>query len=236
MVRAMTFGALMMLLSPAASASGKSTTLVTVATTPKKALESLARRLVGRTGGVHVEARAFEGLPDPSPGLEFAAFDGALDEASFRITATVEARSGGRRLARARYAFPWRVEELVVVPRRLIRSGEVIRAGDLHIMKMSVEGGGRKYALSIDTLVGRVAQSTLLVDRPVPFRLVKLPAIVKRGERVVVHALVGRMKVTMTGEALEDGALGESVKIMNPSSHQVLEGHVTGARAVEVSR
>ncbi|MEO1234191.1 MAG: flagellar basal body P-ring formation chaperone FlgA, partial [Myxococcota bacterium] len=113
--------------------------------------------------------------------------------------------------------------------------GDTIRAEDLHTQRLMVDGAER-YALSVDSLVGRVAQSTLLVDRPVPARLVEMPPLVRRGQPIRVQVRVGRMKVTMSGEALADGAAGDMVKVLNPSSKQILTGHVVEFGLVEVTK
>ncbi|MEL6187543.1 MAG: flagellar basal body P-ring formation chaperone FlgA [Myxococcota bacterium] len=203
--------------------------------TPRAALSAFAKRLAGPELPLQVDARSFDGLPDPQPGLRFVVTEGSLDEVAFRITAVIEARAGLRTLARRRYVFPWRVEELVVVPSKIIRAGDTIRAEDLHTQRLMVDGAER-YALSVDSLVGRVAQSTLLVDRPVPARLVEMPPLVRRGQPIRVQVRVGRMKVTMSGEALADGAAGDMVKVLNPSSKQILTGHVVEFGLVEVTK
>lgn len=203
---------------------------------PREAVESLARTLVGEGMPIEVAANAFEGLPAPAPGIRYFAQSGGLDKSALRMAVTVEARSARHLLARRSYVFPLLVVEPVVVPKRVIPSGTTIRSEDLHVREVPLNDGLERYALSLDVLVGRIARRTLLADRPVPSRMLERPAAVKRSSTVIVQVISGPMRVTMEGEALEDGAVGDVVKVLNPSSNRALTGRVVDSGLVEVIR
>lgn len=207
-----------------------------VAGTPKAAVEKLAAELVGSRAPVEVRAEAFEGLPAPGPMVDYRAVSLGLDQSTMRLSVRLEARTARRLLASRRYVFPLAVREHVVVPRRVIRAGETIRGEDLEVVERPLGGGADKLALSLDQLVGRIARRNLMAGTPVPKRSLRLPALVRRGSGVTVQVRVGRMVVSMKGEALEDGAMGETVRVMNPRSSRVLVGRVVDYERVEVSR
>ena len=69
-----------------------------------------------------------------------------------------------------------------------------------------------------------------------PLRLAELvrPPLVQKGQQVAVALEEPGMALAVEGEALEQGALGEHVRVLNPASHAVLEGEVTGIGRVRV--
>lgn len=54
------------------------------------------------------------------------------------------------------------------------------------------------------------------------------PTLVERGRRVPMAVDGLGVHITMTGLALESGALGETVRVRNPTSQRVVEGVVVG--------
>lgn len=206
------------------------------AATPREAVDRLAQFVVGARIPVDIGARAFSGLPRPASGIDFIARQMTIDEVAYRLRVVVEARARGRLLARRNYVFPWAVTETVLVPRRLISAGSPILSEDLKSVQIAVNDAFDRYATARAQLVGRIAHGTLLPDRPIPQRLIGLPNAVKRGTPVVVQVLLGGMKVTMHGEAMGDAAVGDTVKVLNPQSNQVLAGRVVDLGLVEVSQ
>jgi flagella basal body P-ring formation protein FlgA len=61
-----------------------------------------------------------------------------------------------------------------------------------------------------------------------------VPALVHRGEAVKLVVRLGPVSVTATGEALQDGRAGQSVRVRNVDSKQVVLGRVTERSVVEV--
>jgi flagella basal body P-ring formation protein FlgA len=204
------------------------------AASPTKAVTELARRVVGVEEPLELSPRAFEGLPEPGRGIVFAARALQVDEVGFRLSVSVEARRGGSALARRTYVFPWQLRQEVVVPKRVIRAGKTIRSSDLEVRSVALDESYERYVLDAEALVGRVARRTLPPGLPVSERLVELPAVVERGAAVKVRMHVGAMLVTMSGEALEDGAVGKTVKVLNPSSKRILSGRVVDHGLIEV--
>lgn len=65
--------------------------------------------------------------------------------------------------------------------------------------------------------------------------LLTSPRLIRRGQELILFATSGAMTVTMKGEALEDGAEGEVIRVRNLSSSRIVEGRVVGADKVQVS-
>lgn len=203
---------------------------------PREAVQRLAEELVGKGIPIELETAGFDGLPQPAPMIDYRAVCLGFDAAAMRLSVLVEARSSRRVLQRKRYVFPLATLEHVVVPRRLLRAGERIASEDLVVEQIALGGGAERFALSLDQLVGRMAKRNILPGQPVELRSLERPAAVRRGAGITVQVHAGPMVVTMKGEALEDGAVGDSVRVMNPASSQVLVGRVVDFELVEVSK
>jgi flagella basal body P-ring formation protein FlgA len=60
-------------------------------------------------------------------------------------------------------------------------------------------------------------------------------AVIRRGDAVMVIYQAGGVTLSMRTQAMQDGAAGQSVRLMNPSSNRVVLGVVTGPGAASAS-
>jgi hypothetical protein len=60
------------------------------------------------------------------------------------------------------------------------------------------------------------------------------PPVVKTRDRVRLLAHVGPVNVVVAGEALQDGRMGQSIRVRNIDSNKIILGRVTGPGLVEV--
>jgi flagella basal body P-ring formation protein FlgA len=66
-----------------------------------------------------------------------------------------------------------------------------------------------------------------------PAMLTDVP-LVTRGQQVTLEVGADTMNIRMAGEALDEAALGQRVRVRNLSSERVVEGVVRSAQVVEV--
>lgn len=206
------------------------------ASSPADAVRGLVKQVAGKTSQVEIDEGTFVGLPRPAVGIYFKASKRTLDETTMRLSVEVQAFTVRRMLSRRLYTFQLASREFVLVPKHVLRVGETIRGSDLEAVEIGLRGDAHRFALSLEQLVGRVVKRNLLPGRPVPRRAVTLPAAVKRGAFVSVQVRAGPMLISMKGESLESGAMGEMVRVLNPSSSRVLVGRVVGPDQIEVKR
>ncbi|MBK6690307.1 MAG: flagellar basal body P-ring formation protein FlgA [Deltaproteobacteria bacterium] len=180
-----------------------------------------------------LSAATFLGLPRPGPGVEFEA-QLLPSAAADRVAVQVQVKAKGQLVARRAYELPLLAGISVVVPVRTISAGRKIEAADLTLKSLRLGGPPGRFASTLDELVGKTARVTLLADRPIPLPELRAEKIVSRGEelRVLVHT--GALQVTVFAEALEDGALGERIKVRNRTSQRVFAATVSGQRQAEV--
>lgn len=65
--------------------------------------------------------------------------------------------------------------------------------------------------------------------QPQPVRPVAAPIIVKKGDSVRVMYISDGMTLSVKGRAMEDGRVGQTIRLTNVDSNRVLDARITGA-------
>lgn len=127
-----------------------------------------------------------------------------------------------------------RLKQPVVVANRALSRGQRLEAQDLRIEHRDVGDLRRPAVRDPAQVLG------YRVDRPIPpgrvvdAAMLSAPVLVERGRRVRLAVRTQGMDISMSGQAMEDGALGDTVKVRNTSSQAIVEGVVTGAGTVRL--
>jgi len=120
----------------------------------------------------------------------------------------------------------------IVVGKQLLRVGTVLSAELLQEQEHVGPGLDPQAAASIkDVLNGEMVRD---VPAGVPLRShdVRRALLVKRGQSVILTVSQGNgFSITARVEALQDGRMGEQVRLKNPESGRLLSGVVTGPSA-----
>ena len=64
---------------------------------------------------------------------------------------------------------------------------------------------------------------------------VAAPQVVKKGDTVTVTLKTNALNLTMQGRALQNGAEGDTVRIINTASNRTVDAIVTGPQTVTVT-
>jgi flagella basal body P-ring formation protein FlgA len=124
---------------------------------------------------------------------------------------------------------------LIPSPRSVIYPGDVIR--DEMLADIPAEEGDAVagVALSRSELIGKISRRTLLPGRAVPLRAVDNPRVVANGAEVRMVYVDGGLTIVTAGAALQDGGVGEVIKIRNSDSGVTVSGRVQPDGTVQVS-
>jgi flagella basal body P-ring formation protein FlgA len=76
------------------------------------------------------------------------------------------------------------------------------------------------------SIVGKMAVRTLLPGRAIPLVAVDNPRLVRNGARVTLTYLEGGVAISTIGDALQDGSVGQMVKVRNSDSGVTVSGVV----------
>jgi flagellar basal body P-ring formation protein FlgA len=81
---------------------------------------------------------------------------------------------------------------------------------------------------------GKILRVGLLAGAPVLSPFLEMPIVVHRGQRVLLTLTDPSMIIRATALALEDGRIGESIRVENPDTNKILQATVAGDGTVEI--
>jgi flagella basal body P-ring formation protein FlgA len=84
----------------------------------------------------------------------------------------------------------------------------------------------------MNDLTGKEARLYLRAGQPVRLDEVRMPILVTKGSTVTMTFDAPGITLNVTGKAMTEGGMGESVTVLNPVSYRQVTGVVTGAGAV----
>lgn len=198
---------------------------------------------VGRLVRAAMEA-AGEAVPDfPDPARAFPACDGVPEvgprqgswaTAEVRCHAPVWSRAirtGAVAPAPLAAAPEPQTGPMVVTLARSVAKGAVLGMDDL---ALAPAGARAPDGIFTDPahVAGRRTRAALGEGRPVLLRQLEPVWLVAEGSPVVLAAQAGGLSVSAPAEALEDGAMGDVVRVTNLSSGREVKAVVTGPNAV----
>ncbi len=152
------------------------------------------------------------------------------------------------RLARARWALKAAIAAFVVVcaipaaaqdvglptPKAVIYPGDLILDQMLADVPDAVRDGPGPFVGSRTLIVGKVARLTLLPGHAIPFAGVANRKLVANGQEVRLVFSEGGLVIMTTGAALQDGSIGDIVRVRNSDSGVTVSGSVQADGTVSV--
>jgi flagella basal body P-ring formation protein FlgA len=123
----------------------------------------------------------------------------------------------------------------VLVSKELLKRGTVISASMFTYAEMPVAGMENQIISDANLLKNMELVRDLTPNTPLRSYDVKTAVLVKRGQEVQVTAGEGQgFSITMRAEALQDGGLGEQIRLKNVESGRSLSGVITGPNAAKL--
>lgn len=156
---------------------------------------------------------------------------------SLSLAATLLAQTHAQQLAGVSPAASHHADELhmtsvlpakesVVITPGVVRATQNLRPGMvLSAADLVVESGAPS---SLDIYVGQEIKRAVYAGKTLSPNDVGPPTAVERNAIVMLEFIRGPLMITTEGRALDSGAVGDRVRIMNLSSKIILTGTVTG--------
>lgn len=128
------------------------------------------------------------------------------------------------------------VERLTAVPvlKETLKNGDVIGKNDIDFMYLQDHMVRGDLALKADHLIGMTPRRIVTAGQPVEMNELETRKVVERGEMVTMIFQRGALQLTAQGKALQNGAKGDIVRVVNMGSNKTLQAHVSGEREVTV--
>ncbi len=119
-----------------------------------------------------------------------------------------------------------RMIEVPTTVTRLVR-GEIVQAKDLRPQRVRATALSSDALLSGTDIVGKAAKRTVAAGEILRSNDVQTPIVVEKGALVTMIVHTPFMQLTSQGKALEDGAVGETIRVLNIRSKKMVEAQVT---------
>jgi flagella basal body P-ring formation protein FlgA len=171
---------------------------------------------------------------EPSLTAELALIRMNYDALSRRFDLTFELPDNGTRRA-------WRytgsaVETVeVAVPMRALARGDVVRASDVSIERRpKTEVSGEPLAAP-NEVIGLSARRPVRLGAALRVADLMKPELVQRNETVTLQYQAPGILLTLRGKALDAGAEGDTVSVLNEQSKRTVQGVVSGPGRVTIT-
>jgi flagellar basal body P-ring formation protein FlgA len=173
-------------------------------------------------------------LSVPRGQLEAVAYLESDEPVRDRLRARIELFVNEESFRTIRVRLIVRDRRQVVVATRGLRPGDVIDESDVTLREPPAGVYIRQPLRELDDAVGNVLAQTVSSGGVLEESQVRPPAAVRRRERVRIIARSSGIEVIAQGEPLEDGAIGEVVRVVCLMSRRTLQARVLGEGVVEV--
>ncbi|GJL84369.1 MAG: flagellar basal body P-ring biosynthesis protein FlgA [Micavibrio sp.] len=172
-------------------------------------------------------------LPQGQPGtIEITSI--SFDPKKDWFEADIVAPSKNNPIHRARLSG--QVERLTSVPvlSDTLHKGTIIGKRDIEFVDLPSRSVNHDYIRNADDLRGMTPRRILHAGKPIQTSEIQAPRIVERGDFVTMIFEDGMLSLTAKGKALENGAKGDFIRVVNTGSNRTVEAVVTAEREVTV--
>ena len=119
-------------------------------------------------------------------------------------------------------------------PKSVIYPGDIVRDDMLVDTTGAVRDAGGPYIENRSLIVGKAARLTLLPGHAIPYDGVSNRKLVSIGREVTLIYSDGGLSIVTTGDALQDGSIGDRVQVRNSDSGVTVSGAVQADGTVKV--
>jgi len=122
----------------------------------------------------------------------------------------------------------------VVKAVRNIDRGDIITAQDVTLASEQIKYFRKNIIASTKEILGKRATRRIQADQTIKSGMFEVPPAIEKGDRVVIKAENSDLLITASGEALEEGCVGDQIRVMNVSSGREIIATVRRTDLVEV--
>jgi flagella basal body P-ring formation protein FlgA len=131
--------------------------------------------------------------------------------------------------------------EVVLALLHGVRRGEIIRQSNVTRIRLPVSGQGSAASMGIvqpalmtEAVIGMEATRTIAANQPLDARSLKPRIVVKRNDMVTVTSFAPGVRVETRARALENGAVGDLVRLQSSNRQGTYTANVTGEKTATV--
>ena len=118
---------------------------------------------------------------------------------------------------------------------RAIARGDLIRQSDIVVQRRPKAEFTAEPPAAAAEIIGLASRGNLRAGQVLRGTDLMKPEIVRKGDIVMLHYEVPGIVLTMRGQAMESGAQGDMVNVLNPNSKRTIQGIVTAPGRVSAT-
>lgn len=123
----------------------------------------------------------------------------------------------------------------VLVARETIRQGGEVTLENCTVERRVVPSNVKPEETNPNALVGKIARHSIVRGSVITQNLLTEPFAIRRGEKVKIVVLSGKVSVIAVGTALQDANVGERVRVRRDGTQIVVTGYATKDGAVIIT-
>jgi len=190
-------------------------------------IDGIVAQMHGLPSDASATVMQLEGAPESA--YEILRFDYEASSGRFAgLLATTEDGNVGIR-GRAAIVVP------VSMPVRRISPGEIISESDLAVVAMPVNMISSAILREDTEIVGKEAKRALAAERPIQGQSLVEPRAVRKGETVEIAFRGELLNLSAPGKALQDGAIGDVLRVVNTASQKTISAEVIAPGQVAIA-
>ncbi len=122
----------------------------------------------------------------------------------------------------------------VVVATSPLSRGTTITSGDVVLDRRQIANHLGGYFTTLDNVIGREVRQPIRLGSIIQQNATNAEKIVKKGQLVTLRSGSSRFKVITSGKALNNGILGDIIRVQNSKSERIVEGTIVAPGIVEI--
>ncbi len=122
----------------------------------------------------------------------------------------------------------------VVVAKKNLPRGTIIGPDDLTMEKRDIARLHRGYMENTENALGKELRQRMRRHQVLTPSQLDTPVTVKRNNKVIIQASNKTVQIRMIGKALENGGIGQTIRVRNESSNKEIDAKVVAPGIVEV--
>lgn len=130
-----------------------------------------------------------------------------------------------------------KVQIFVFVPtaRHALTSGQIVTEADVFMKKTPQDKARQRKTTTLSDFIGKEVKRAVRAGQSLTESDVRIRPMVTKGKAVTLSFVKGGIMLSAQGKALENGGLGDVVRVMNTQSKSVVRGTVTAPETIVVN-
>lgn len=157
-----------------------------------------------------------------------------ISQGQSKFTAKAEIFADGKPVAQTKLYGRYFVMTEVMLPVRDIAKDSIIKKEDLIQTSLRVSRLREDMVTQESDLVGKQAVHLIKANKPVQKKDIRDKVLIKKGQIVTAVYQKNKLQITSKLEALEDGSVGQYIKLLNTKSGKEISAKVADKNTVEV--